>query len=247
MNSRGYSICGLLRHASCGALGMLLLFSIETSGFAADRIPVSTPDSNLLLTGIILDGNNSLAIINVHSRSDDAYRVGDHVMPDAIVTSIKVDHVNVRIAGRNYVLTLGGMNHDPGALPAGDKPPVRAIPAYAHAFDVPMPGITFISDNHFIITRKKFRSFLYSPDALRDARWLLEPKEGVFIERLRDESPFVKAGLRTGDVITQINGHSIKSAEDAMKIYSGFANLNHLDIQITRMGQQQHLLYDIKE
>ncbi|HEX6549547.1 MAG TPA: type II secretion system protein N, partial [Gammaproteobacteria bacterium] len=128
MNSRGYSICGLFRHASCGALGMLLFFLIETPGFATDSIPDSAAGSNLMLTGIILDGNNSLAIINVHSRSDDAYRVGDHVTPYTIVTSIKVDHVDVKIAGRDYVLALGGMNHGPGALLAGDKPPMPAIP-----------------------------------------------------------------------------------------------------------------------
>ncbi len=109
-----------------------------------------------------------------------------------------------------------------------------------------MPGITYLNDYHFVVTRQKLHDFLASPNALSEARWMLQKDGGLFVTRIKDGSAYEKAGLHVGDVIMSINGTPLAKSEDVLAMYQKLDQLDHLDLHIQRMGQDQHLLYDIK-
>lgn len=220
--------------AQHAALGLL---------FACCSVQAGKPDAGVVLTGVILDGQDSLALISEKTGPDRTYRLGDTVPGGARLTGIEAAYVTLEFQGRKELLGFGGLGT--GSPPPSTTPPVRALPAHADAFLVPMEGITYISDTHFILSREKVRDFLNSPDAMKDARWILQKDGSLFVERIREGSVYEKAGLRVGDVITEINATPIKDSNQVMALYAGLDKMQHLDLTIERMGQEQHLLYDI--
>lgn len=210
---------------------------------ACCSVQAGAPDAGIVLTGVILDGQDSFALIGEKAGPDRSYRLGDTVPGGARLAGIAAAYVTLDFRGRKELLGFGGLRV--GGPPPSTTAPVRALPAYADAFLVPMEGITYISDTHFIVSRDKIRDFLSSPDAMKDARWILQKDGSLFIARIRDGSVYEKAGLRVGDVITEINATPIKNSNQVMALYVGLDKMQHLDLTIERMGQEQHLLYDI--
>lgn len=196
----------------------------------------------LTLTGVVMDRLGSVALISRDGRGDRAFQVGDHVTPDAVLTAIEATQVHIKVGVQERVLTFTGLVHDSQRA----RMPVPALPAHADAFLAPMPGITYLSDYHFIITRQKIHDFLASPNALSEARWMLQKDGGLFVARIKQGSAYEKAGLHVGDVITSINGAPLTNGDDVLAVYRKLDKLDHLDLHIQRMGQDQHLLYDIK-
>lgn len=196
----------------------------------------------LTLTGVVMDPTGGVALISRDGHADRAFQVGDHVTPDAVLVSIAATQVRLRIGSQQHLLTFAGLMQDV----TRPRMPVPALPAHADAFLVPMPGITYISDYHFIVTRQKIHDFLASPEALSDARWMLQKDGGLFVARIKDGSAYEKAGLHVGDVIMSINGTPLVKSDDVFGVYQKLDKLDHLDLRIQRMGQEQHLIYDIK-
>jgi len=52
--------------------------------------------------------------------------------------------------------------------------------------------------------------------------------------------------LRNGDVITGVNGNSIGSVEDAVKVFEEFSSGSNIQLQIKRRGREQTLDYSIE-
>ena len=75
---------------------------------------------------------------------------------------------------------------------------------------------------------------------------MLQKDGGLFVARIKDGSAYEKAGLHVGDVIMSINGTPLAKSVDVLAMYQKLDKLDHLDLHIQRSGQDQHLLYDIK-
>lgn len=220
-----------------GALLALLLPALAAAADAPGRSV-----EGLTLTGVVMDRLGSVALISRDGRGDRAFQVGDHVTPDAVLTAIEADQVRLKLGTQVRVLTFTGLVHDDQRV----RMPVPALPAHADAFLTPMPGITYLNDYHFIVTRQKIHDFLASPNALSEARWMLQKDGGLFVARIKEGSAYEKAGLHVGDVIMSINGTPLANGDDVLAVYQKLDKLDHLDLHIQRMGQDQHLLYDIK-
>ena len=221
-------------------MNRLALLACLLPGLAAAAAPPTGPEG-LTLTGVVMDRAGNIALISRDGRGDRAFQVGDHVTPDAVLVRIEADQVRLAIAGTEAVLGFTGLVHDT----ARPRMPVPALPAHADAFLTPMPGITYIDDHHFVVTRQKIHDFLSSPNALSEARWMLQKDGGLFVARIKDGSAYEKAGLHVGDVIMSINGTPLTQSEDVLAVYQKLDKLDHLDLHIQRMGQEQHLVYDI--
>lgn len=211
-------------------------------GLAAAATPPMEGPEGLTLTGVVMDPAGDVALISLDGHGDRAFQVGDHVTDDAVLTSIEATQVHLRVGMQERVLTFTGLVHDSQRA----RMPVPALPAHADAFLVPMPGIIYLTDHHFIVTRQKLHDFLASPNALSEARWMLQKDGGLFVARIKDGSAYEKAGLHVGDVIMSINGTPLAKSADVLAMYQKLDKLDHLDLHIQRSGQDQHLLYDIK-
>jgi general secretion pathway protein C len=53
-------------------------------------------------------------------------------------------------------------------------------------------------------------------------------------------------GLRSGDVITGVNGSSLVSVDDALKIYENMKSSSNMSIEIKRRGRNRTIDYNIE-
>ncbi|HEX2667414.1 MAG TPA: type II secretion system protein N [Gammaproteobacteria bacterium] len=217
--------------------------------FLALLLPLAAagaPVPGLTLSGVILDGGDSLALIRVDTGRDRGFRLGDRVAPGLTLAGIEANRVWLEGDGTRRALMLAGLDGH-GAAADGTAPRVvRAMPAHADAFLDPMPGISYVSDTHFIVSRDTLHAFLGSPQALSEARWLLQKDGGLFIASIKRGSAYEKVGLRVGDVLQQVNGKTLKSTDEVYALYGGLEKLEHLDLTVRRMGREEHLLYDFR-
>ena len=69
---------------------------------------------------------------------------------------------------------------------------------------------------------------------------------GVRIDGLSEASIFAKAGLRTNDLLTAVDGHALHSLEDAADLYARAQTTRNVALQITRAGKPLTLRVSIR-
>ncbi len=69
---------------------------------------------------------------------------------------------------------------------------------------------------------------------------------GISITGIKPNAIFRKMRLRNGDVITSVNGNSIESVEDAVKVVEQLSSGSDIQLQIKRRGREQTLDYSIE-
>jgi general secretion pathway protein C len=70
--------------------------------------------------------------------------------------------------------------------------------------------------------------------------------DGLLLTRIRPNSIFRRMGLRNGDVITNINGRSIYSIEDALNIWEDLKESSNVNLGIKRRGRTRTIEYTIR-
>ena len=69
---------------------------------------------------------------------------------------------------------------------------------------------------------------------------------GISITGIKPNAIFRKMRLRNGDIITGVNGASIDSVEDAVKVVEQLSSGSEIQLQIKRRGREQSLDYSIE-
>jgi len=69
---------------------------------------------------------------------------------------------------------------------------------------------------------------------------------GISITGIKPNAIFRKMRLRNGDIITGVNGNSIESVEDAVKVVEQLSSGSEIQLQIKRRGREQSLDYSIE-
>ena len=69
---------------------------------------------------------------------------------------------------------------------------------------------------------------------------------GISITGIKPNAIFRKMRLRNGDVISGVNGNSIDSVEDAIKVFEELSSGSNIQLQIKRRGRKQTLDYNIE-
>lgn len=70
--------------------------------------------------------------------------------------------------------------------------------------------------------------------------------EGIMISRIRRASIFRQMGMRSGDIITGIDGIPIHSMDDALKLYNDLTTASRAVVQVRRRGRMQTIEYAIE-
>ncbi|NPA58077.1 MAG: hypothetical protein GXN94_02160 [Aquificae bacterium] len=69
---------------------------------------------------------------------------------------------------------------------------------------------------------------------------------GFMFRYVKPNSLLYNLGLRSGDMIVSVNGRSIKTVEEAFKIYNILRNENTVEVVIKRRGKEKTLVFEIQ-
>jgi S1-C subfamily serine protease len=69
---------------------------------------------------------------------------------------------------------------------------------------------------------------------------------GAKIDGVTDRSVFAKVGLKTGDIVTAVDGKPILSIDDAAELYSHATTARNLTVSVLRAGKPATLKVSIQ-
>ncbi len=69
---------------------------------------------------------------------------------------------------------------------------------------------------------------------------------GLMLSSIKRGSIFRRMGLRSGDVITGVNGNSLVSVDDALKLYENMKSSSNMSVEIKRRGRNRTIDYNIE-
>ena len=73
----------------------------------------------------------------------------------------------------------------------------------------------------------------------------LKSDKGAIVANAQDESPAKKAGIASGDVITQVDGKDIASSRDLARLIAGYMPGTTVDINVWRDGKAQSIKVEL--
>jgi len=197
------------------------------------EVPADVPETRLQLSlkGIYHsdDANEAVAIIAGPGGQEEIYHVGDSLPGDVMLEEIGERRVVLSRGGRLEALTfpqessVGAASSVPATSPRASQP-ARRINAK------PLIGryISEAADN---------------PEALLDIAQV-EPviEDGAFrgfrLRPGRKRSLLRRLGLRSGDVVTSVNGTVLDNLPRAMELMQGLADATVIDATVLRNGEE---------
>lgn len=197
------------------------------------EVPLSS--LNLVLTGIVAAGEDSIALISADGQPQAAYTLGEEVAHGAILHAVYPDRAILQRAGVLESLVLediaGGLTGKSIAVARGSS-----------KID---DQIIRLGPNDFSLPRNIIGEKLKDPEFLRAAHIMPRKEGGFLVRRLKKGSLYEKIGLKQGDIITSVNGEPLNSIQDAMTHYSKLSTLDQVQIEITRNGKPEILQFHL--
>jgi general secretion pathway protein C len=202
---------------------------------AGSRDPNDAPPSsaNLLLTGTIATDNpkHGVAIVSEGGGPSKVYSVGDR-LAGASLHSVYLDRV---ILDRNGALETVAL---PRLLPPGSLPARRpgADPRTAQAVD----NIRKMVQQDPSILDQVMRtvpSFDNSAGKLRGFRAFPGKNRQIFS----------KLGLRSGDLVTAINGTALDDPQRSQEVFNTIQSSDHVTVTVERGGQKQDITLNVAQ
>jgi len=180
------------------------------------EVPLSS--LNLILTGIVAAGEDSVALISADGQPQAAFTLGEEVAHGAILHAVYPDRAILQRAGVLESLVLEDMAEGL----ASDA--VSVIKNNNQNLD---GQIRRLGKNDFSMPRGIIGQKLKDPEFLR-AAYIMPRKEGGFLVRkLKKGSLYEQLGLKQGDIIKSVNGEPLNSIQDAMTHPKPDTDRNH--------------------
>ena len=195
------------------------------------------------------DPDRAYAVIEESKqKKQNLYHIGDTV-EDAVVKQILREKIIITFKGKDETLS---MENPSKATAKGPDQPSAATPPSPF----PFPGVgsadgTPGETQRFALERSQIN------EAVNDVNNLMKQAkirphfkdgqpDGLTLSRIQRDSIFTKLGLRSGDIITGVDGQKIQSVDDALKFYNSLKSASNVSIEIKRRGKTEQLEYNIE-
>jgi general secretion pathway protein C len=214
------------------------LFGMAPLGNAAyspDTLPVTS--LNLVLTGVMVRGQGSYALIRIDGGDETPVTIGEELLAGARLHSVYPDRVVLARGGGYEVLLL---KETIPALPPGSVTMNNARPASTAESGVRANG------NQYTVDRDVIQRQMQRPEFLSQALIVPNTGGGFLVRDVQAGSLYEKLGVRVGDVIRSVNGQPVNNIEDVMKLYQsmgGIQQAGNIALDVTRGGRNQQLQY----
>ena len=174
------------------------------------------------------------------AREQNLYRAGDSIQ-NAVVKLILREKVVLRVADKDEILAMEEIRARKGAGRSGQssaRTPPRRLPVSSRPRKIRLKAAQIEKAMENI-------GQLMEQASLRPHMIDGQPA-GISITGIKPNAIFRKMRLRNGDVITGVNGNSIESVEDAVKVVDQLSSGSGIQLQIKRRGREQTLDYSIE-
>ena len=188
------------------------------------------------------DKDKSYAVIeNTQKREQNLYRVGDSIQ-NATLKIILKSKVVLSVNGKDEMLAMEEIKQ------SGARSRVVAggsrVPRQTGAGGVRRQRVSLrrtmindaIEDVSKLMTQVKI-----TPKMGEDGQ-----QEGLAMSNIKPNSIFRRMGLRNGDVLKSVDGQSIQSVDDALKLYDQLKSADKVSVQIMRRGAERTIEYNIR-
>ena len=203
-------------------------------------------DLKLKLWGTVTGQNGrAYAVIeDTKTRQQNLYHTGDTIQ-NAVVKMILREKVVLNVNNSDEILAMEETRGRRGSAGSSKKRARRADD---------------LSDRKLPVSRYPRKIKLRSDqiqNAMENLGQLMEQANlrphiqdgqpaGISITGIKPNAIFRKMRLRNGDVITGVNGNSVASVEDAVRIFEQLSSGSDIQLQIKRRGREQTLDYNIE-
>ncbi len=187
-------------------------------------------------------GEKAYAVIeDQKKRLQNLYRENDTIM-GATVKRILREKVVLTVDGKDEVLAMEKVGS--GSYPAGRSSP---RPPVAAAFSGTPSG----EAQQISLSRQTIDEAMNDINGLMDQAKIRPhfrngKPDGLTISRIRRDSIFTRLGLRSGDIITGVDGQAIESVDDALKFYNQLKSSPSVSLEIRRRGRPKQIEYNIE-
>lgn len=198
--------------------------------------------SPIRLKGVFaVDGKTlSAAVINLGGRDQTVVK-GASISDGVTLADVAPAHIIVSRAGVREQIDL-------------ERPGTRADPKTAASTLTGGPAPTSFrlnvdntANNTYTLSRQELNTVLQDPRQLNFlGRIGPTPSGGVRVEDAASGTLAAKLGLQAGDILTAINGQTVLSQGDLVRIYSQFDSLGTVRAEIKRGGTPLAITYHIK-
>ena len=199
----------------------------------------SNPQTGIRLKGVFaVDGKTlSAAVLNIGGR-DLAVKMGQELSPGVTLAEVGTDYVNINRGGVRERVDLDRFENG-GAKQAA----ASTLPATQFRLNVASSGL-----NAYALSRQELNSVLGDPrqQVFFNGRMSAASGGGIRIEDAPGGSLLDKLGIKTGDVITAINGQPVNSQGDLVRLYTQFGSLASIRAEVRRGGAPVMLSYSIQ-
>lgn len=167
------------------------------------------------------------------------YGIGDK-LGDAEIVAIEQKRVQIKRDGKLEWIVMDG------------KTAERAGPGDAAPAEGGDEGIRKIDDTHYAVDRSVVDKYLTDLEGLSKMARAIPHRgpdgeiDGYRLSGIRRNSPLSQLGIRNGDVVKSVNGHSLSSMQDAMGAFNSLQSASSLTFQISRRGQDMTMEYNIQ-
>jgi len=216
-------------------LDAMLFGRTEGDGQPVQTLPFSS--LNLVLNGVMATHTGGSALVAVKGLPQQAFGVGDEVLPGVVLSAVLQDRVLLKRGGTLESLLLEGAADE--LLFSVGVTPVQSTLVQSPPRN---SGAT-----RFVLSRETLRSQVQSPQELLSQAVVVPNSGGGFaLQEIESGSLIEQLGLRAGDVILNVNGQALRSTDDIMRAYQGLQGMNEVMLDVARDGRRVQHLYDIR-
>ncbi|MDX8382617.1 MAG: type II secretion system protein N [Ghiorsea sp.] len=227
-------------HADASVLQQVDLFGKKEDEakpeVVATPLVVKASKLNVKLIGTVVAGERSAAVVKMNgSREQQVFFVGNEMQPGVTLDLVEATAIVVSNRGQQERISI-----EEGKAIAAAPAVKRIAPARAR----PSRINRSINRNHM---EKQLRNFSQLLSQARVTPHFTNKKaDGFTISEIVKGSLYEQIGLINGDVIRKVNGESVVSAEQAMRMYKELQKATNIDVEIERKGNIQQVSYAIQ-
>ena len=197
----------------------------------AEEANLAPSNLNITLTGVAVQPRGGCALVVVQGQPESAYCVGEELAPGARLDAVEKDRIVILRNGQREAVTLKDLEKTAGLIvPPPVLPPIV------------QPG----ASGGQVVDRRQLQQQLGKPEFLSQALIVPNPDGGFLVRQVQPGSLYEKLGLRQGDVIRNVNGQTLTSMDDVMRLYQQFGSAQRVLVEVQRQGRNETLYYDMR-